>query len=332
MNPIRYIFIIPESHEHLGLLDDLSIREDVSVFVARPRKENGIKKGLQKVALGGTVNQIVPMPFQDKWFRKFPFPDFDDRGHEYCIVIFDGALRALSVPFLNRVQLRPNVRLVLAMINAMRAQSTVMPQIRKKIRQVHWSDVYTFDPGDAEKYHWKSLKNEYYSLHQDFMGQHEAENDLYFAGGIKGGREELLLRLYGTARANSVQTDFHFHLGGFEKRKADAYPEGIHVETGAWRSYEKILAETVRTNTILEVLQEGQTGPSLRYYEAVCYNKKLLTTNKSVAALPCYNPRYMQVIHSPADVDWAWVKRRENVDYHYNGRFSPLHLLDTVLV
>lgn len=87
----------------------------------------------------------------------------------------------------------------------------------------------------------------------------------------------------------------------------------------------------VKSNCILEVLATGQSGATLRYYEAVCYNKKLLTNNKNIVNLPFYNPEWMHVFENTEDIDWGWVKERVPVDYHYDGRFSPIHLIDRII-
>lgn len=91
-----------------------------------------------------------------------------------------------------------------------------------------------------------------------------------------------------------------------------------------------MISEVLKCNCILDALSPGQTGVSTRYYEAVCYNKKLLTNNKDVLNFPFYNPQYMKIYQNPEDIDWNWVKERVPIDYHYDKRFSPLRLLEWV--
>ncbi len=95
--------------------------------------------------------------------------------------------------------------------------------------------------------------------------------------------------------------------------------------------YRNIIAEVKRSNCLLEVVREFQDDPSYRYYEAVCYNKKLLTNNKRIVNFPFYNPEYIHVFEKPEDIDWDWVKERIPIDYGYDGRFSPSHLFDEVI-
>lgn len=94
------------------------------------------------------------------------------------------------------------------------------------------------------------------------------------------------------------------------------------------KTYPEVLKDVSASNCLLEVLQEGHTGATLRYYEAVCYNKRLLTNNKNIVNLPFYNPNYMKVFEKPQDIDCEWLKSHEPVSYGYDGRFSPIHLLE----
>ena len=70
------------------------------------------------------------------------------------------------------------------------------------------------------------------------------------------------------------------------------------------------------------------TGLSLRPYEAVCYNRKLLTNNKSILDFPYYDSRYMQYFETVEEIDWDWVKEDIPVDYGYDCKFSPMRLLE----
>lgn len=65
------------------------------------------------------------------------------------------------------------------------------------------------------------------------------------------------------------------------------------------------------TNCILEILQEGQYQQSIRYFEAIIYNKKLLTNNKNVKNLPYFDERYMRYFSSITDIDLSGLKKKK---------------------
>ena len=37
------------------------------------------------------------------------------------------------------------------------------------------------------------------------------------------------------------------------------------------------------------------------------------------------------IIEKVEDIDWNWVKEDIEVDYHYNGEFSPLRLMEDII-
>ena len=81
----------------------------------------------------------------------------------------------------------------------------------------------------------------------------------------------------------------------------------------------------------MEILQKNQHGATLRYFEAVCYNKKLLTNNKDIIYYPFYNSKWMKVFTNISEIDIEWLRTNENIDYKYSGEFSPKLLIDKIL-
>lgn len=361
---MEYIFIYPESHEHLGLFDDLKGMDHVNCVVTEKKTYRGrLPRLLEKVYLSGTVNRFFNLPgkyrfYEDSVLRAIPEKGLDP-SEKYCVAVLDGALRGLSVKRLNALFSKKNVRGVLLLINSLGADSTVMHEIRPLIPRIHWDDIYTFDPVEQRKYSWKSIRNAYYSFsgfpeqkagaeQKDQAREEKSRSagkapgrpgngadgtDVYFAGGIKGGREQLVLDIFHTLRKGDAKVLFELMTAGtrrFQNNK-NRKEAGLVWFSGGWKPYADILEHVRNTNVILEVLQKGQHGPSLRYYEAVCCNKKLLTNNRGIRKLPFYNPKYMRVISSAKDIDPDWIKKKEPVDYRYAGEFSPVHLLEIIV-
>ena len=94
--------------------------------------------------------------------------------------------------------------------------------------------------------------------------------------------------------------------------------------------YSQILEEIQEYDCILEIVQPGQVGVTLRYYEAVVYNKKLITNNQFVKTLPFYDSRFMFVYDDIEDIDVEWIKSKVRVDYNYSNEFSPVKLIEDI--
>ena len=94
--------------------------------------------------------------------------------------------------------------------------------------------------------------------------------------------------------------------------------------------YERIISEVKSSNCIFEIVQDGQSAQTIRYFEAVCYNKKLLTNNYNICNLPFYNSNFMKSFQTFDDIDLEWVRRKEDIDYGYKNEFSPVKILDMI--
>lgn len=331
---MEYILLYPESHRHLGLFLDFEDMPNVAMFpIEITNLNNAFLRFLRKVHTSWTINRFVPLPFRERWYCR---PEINiKQDKEYCVIVLDGAMKGLKPSELNELFAKDNVRGVLVLINSLDASSIAVLESKKKFEKVSWDAVYTFDPEDVKKYNCKYLGNCYYSEHdiaavcEKFPD--EDESDVYFAGGLKGDREDLIISVFEMMEQNDIRTNINLSVSGTRRFGHNRYADQIQYSSGKWRPYEKILAGVSRTKVILEILQKGQNGPSLRYYEAVCYNKRLLTNNQSVVNLPYYDDRFIKIFHSAADIDYDWIKEDISADYRYSGNFSPKYMLKRVL-
>ena len=102
------------------------------------------------------------------------------------------------------------------------------------------------------------------------------------------------------------------------------------IKKDKFKDYKDIIKEIKKSNCIVEILQKNQTGSTLRYYEAICYNKKLLTNNINVMNLPFYNEKYIRIFDDSFKIDYDWIKEEEIIDYQYNNLYSPIKILDLI--
>ena len=79
-----------------------------------------------------------------------------------------------------------------------------------------------------------------------------------------------------------------------------------------------------------DLLQPNQKMQTIRYFEAVVYNKKLLTNNPYIYDLPFYDSRYMKVFSRPEEIDVDWIRKKESIHYDYNNEFSPCNLVNVL--
>jgi hypothetical protein len=126
---------------------------------------------------------------------------------------------------------------------------------------------------------------------------------MYFLGRDKG-RAVLLAEL--SKRAKEYNQTVNFLILEDEKEKPVPV-DGLRY-TNKGIPYEENLQNVARCNCIVELLQKNAASPTFRLWEAICFNKKLLTNNCSIKESPFYDSRYVSTFSSIEDIDWEFVK------------------------
>jgi hypothetical protein len=155
-------------------------------------------------------------------------------------------------------------------------------------------------------------------------------NGVYFCGSLKG-RDFILNECALEFKKHKVE--FEYDIYG-EKRKIRTCKTKdwiLKTKTSGYISYKNIVKKTQKYNCILDIVQPGQNGFSLRPYEAVCYNKKLITNNPNIFKFKYYNPKYMMFFEKINDIDFNWIMDDTIVDYRYKGDYSPKALFREIV-
>ena len=195
--------------------------------------------------------------------------------------------------------------------------SVVLDYLRK------FDHVYTYDRADAETYGDVARFIEIPLWRSAEPIPATPEYDLYFCGHDKR-RRDLLLSIYNRLERSGLRP--RYRIATWVKEN---YPL-LGATLSEWTPYDVSISELLTANCNLEVLAIHNRESTLRYKEAVMYNKKFLTTNQAIVDLPYYDPRWMRVIQSAEDIDLDWVHAVEAVDYGYRGDYSAETFLKRV--
>ena len=151
--------------------------------------------------------------------------------------------------------------------------------------------AYTFDPVDAKAFDLELIEQVF---RHDPVGDGTdtvKDIDLYFVGTDKGRMDELIPWKDLFERAD-LRT--HFHIVA-DKRKTYG-PRHKALVTDTWITYESNLALARRSKCLLELLQDTQSGPTMRSIEALFLGCKLITNNASIVDCEFYHPTRIFVI------------------------------------
>ena len=190
--------------------------------------------------------------------------------------------------------------------------------------KTHFDLVFTYDEGDAERYGMRYYPS-FYSKAYDF-NECQCDWDVFFIGNAKNRLDEIYLA-YEALTGNGAVCKFVVNnVSDADKRD---YPmiEYNHVLT-----YREVLNYTARSNCILEIVQLGSCGQTLRVNEAVVYNKRLLSNNPAISDLPQYDSRFMRIFSCvPTQEDCQMAMNRTKADYRYAvNELSPIKFIETI--
>lgn len=315
------LFVTPSDHQKL--FRDLE-NSDKVLFHYVKLKKKGLFYGLAKT-LYLRFCDLFRFPY-GPFFVDFSITDVLSL-HTIDHIVFLGNV----LPFINRKiinNFRSKYRCSLFLLDSINAESELIIRGKKLINAEYWDSIYTFDQGDADKYGFRFIGYSYYSMIASNLHLPDPQMyNIYFIGGIKGNRINMIHNVYSYLEKYGCKMCFDIALSRYDSivKRID----GITYHK-KWIPYKESLDKMQHSKVILEILREGQTGQSIRYFEAVCYNKKLLTNNPEIIHYPYYDPHFMKYFNRVEDIDVEWIKEDIDVDYHYKGDFSPIHLLDVL--
>lgn len=151
----------------------------------------------------------------------------------------------------------------------------------------------------------------------------ECKYDVAFIAEAKD-RLSTIHSIYNCLVANGVKSYFYI----FKAKKTEQLSKSGIIYADKYLDRTETLQKELESNCILEVLKGDAYSNTLRFWEAIMYNKKFYTNWKGVVDSPYYNPRFVRVFDNPENLDCDFIKERIDVDYHYHGELSPVRLLD----
>ena len=277
---------------------------------------------------GRKFNKIIQLPWKEKvWGR--PLENFPwEEDTEYYILL-SATTPATDPSYFAELKKKHNIKYFM-FLGLLPDNPSAWTQRRLDIILKAPVDyVFTNEPRNIVRYPNFIFHSILYSMPVPKDPVSTEWDMCYAAAGGDKVRLDMFHRVYDSSTHSGVTGKYRITGAAKENQIFKNKDEILYMRKDI--PYAKIVEEVKKSNCILEIIHGEQTGESFRYYEAVCYNKKLLTTNKNAVNLPFYNPAYIHIFEKPEDIDWEWVKERTPIEYGYDGRYSPSHMFDEVV-
>ena len=268
------------------------------------------------------LNRYINFPLKKAWFPYYFKTKFKSED-KICFVILN---EHLPVEYLYYLKNKfPNAKFVKIYRDLMSRFRKSNPDYTDGIMRDIFDIQMSFDEGEAKKYGY-SYFSEFESKIDVPISSQYPLSDVFFAGHAKN-RLPKLMAAY--KRFSEVGLRCDYYITGVPEEQRVSYPGIVYADKPM--PYREMLYRTVNSRCVLEINQEGAVGYTSRFLESVMYGKRLITDNISISNSKFYNSNYIQCINSIEELDAYFVLADVGkVDYHYNGEFSPVKLIEQI--
>lgn len=312
----QYILVAPGSDYGLAMWNDIGKLDCGTVLYSPINKATAFEEALYRFHFSFSINKYINLPLKNLWRNRYSLNNicFDDKKN-YCIIFTDISAGRTDTNYLRELSKKNNIHLVLALVNTMKHRKEILSN-----RLSYFEYVFSFDIEDCKKFGFIHHPMNYSIM--DIPKSNQIESDAFFVGKAVD-REQIILDLFDILQKSNLNA--LFYIANSKRSK-----KNTNIHYNHWLSYNEILKHISNTNCIVEIMNGSQKGFTLRTMEAICYNKKLLTNNQEIKHSPFYNEKYIQVFDDVKDIDISFFYTNLDVDFNYNGEFSPIHLLNHI--
>lgn len=194
-------------------------------------------------------------------------------------------------------------------------------------------EVYSFDYDDCLKYNLKYYK-QYCSGYDLLINSHEntkVKYDFYFLG-LDKGRKKILDNLSGIISKYRCLIDVKLRPSTLQKII------GAHKKNKVFEHvcYEEHIKRIISSNVVIDIVQQGQSGLTMRSLEALVAKKKLITNNSNIINERFYNSNNIMIINdgteiNQSELDFFLLKPYCELDNDIISEYSPKSVYREIL-
>lgn len=306
-------------------LNKLIKMQNVSFFNKRLPINNELLLQIARIHYSYKINEYVNLPFKNIWYKKFAKDlGLDKNASQSILILYDRNILGGEQNFLEYIKKNyPNTKLIYMFTNIVKFTGAQEKNYVHHLKK--WYDiVFAFDPIDAQKYGFE-YSPLIYDADEKYINKNKkyVPSNIFYVGQAKD-RLNLLISTFEKLKLMNIKLDFNIVKVPEEKQK---YCEEITYNK--LLSYDEVLHRINNSTCLVDIIQGESAGLTIKNCEAICYNKKLITTNKHIKDYPFFDSRFIRVIESINDIDLDFFEQNTEVFYEKeNDYFSAQQFLN----
>lgn len=279
-----------------------------------------------RIHFGFKLNSECNIPLKHVWDRRCVLNQLlIDEKQDYYLIFVNDVIRKFSDKYLKKLNSMKNVHTYVLLLDSYAYIQSYFRRCLDKVRPEH---VYSFQNSDCVKHGYRYVNTLYSKVDENTL-TYGTKADIYFVGAEKD-RMVDIYNLYKMFSSFGYKCNFIVIIKPSKLSKYKIKYSGINFKTKRV-NYLDILTDIKSSKCILELCQSGQDGLTMRFYEAIFYNKYLITNNASAQEHKLFNNNYMYVFDTMEDIENSILDISRKVDYYYQNEMSPVHLVNEII-
>ena len=294
----NYILYNMETADKWLIYKDLLNLDNVRMCKGAIPTNNPLLHKLHKLHWAAKLNSKINLPFKKLWFKKMTNGKFGN-NKPTCFVLFGGQYGIRDPRLLDYMKkINPENKVAIHYRDLIEPNAKHIDMLKSK------SDIiYTYNKSEVEKYGVEYFCSYIYSRCHEVTTPKEFKYDVYFVGYSKG-RLDFLKDLCAHLTDNGVKC--MFKIAGVPEENRSQQEGIVYLDKPI--PYEQVVKEIQDTRCILELLQPGSDGATMRSIEAIAYKRKLLTNGKNISERDFYSDIQMHEIDEIENIDIEFLK------------------------
>lgn len=278
-----------------------------------------INRFLIKLNFNLKVNKFFKTPLDFLVFDKlYPSSFKDDKP--LCFVFFECQFAVINTSYIYFLRKHyPSAKIVLYMQDVISS----LPYYNVKDYKKKFDLILSYDKGDCRRYGFLYYPTPYSIIKVNQSIDDIDDIDVFFCGAGKNRYSEIM-EAYRKCIKEGLKCIFF--ITGVPKDEQIA-GEGLVYDQII--SYKRNIAYVRKSKCILEIMQKNADGYTLRLWEAIMYNKHLLTNNINIVNSDYYMVNNIHLLTEDIPIK-KWINSNVVYNNSLKENLSPKHLLEFI--
>ena len=265
-----------------GLIDS---RKNFCFFNENSIFEGSLLNKLCKLHFSYKLNKYVKLPFKFIWYkrilRKMGIKDI--QNEKVYLFFYDRCRLTVDLCFFTYLKRkRPDIKTFYLFSNIESFSGANSYGITKLLNDT-FAKVIAFDKSDALRYGF-AHNNLIYELDKKYIiPKTEIKFDFFYCGKAKD-RLEQLIEFYEKATKLGFRCNFNIMGVPLEKQK-----HNDKINYTRYLDYSDVVTLIQQSKCLIDFIQNNSTAMTIKFCEAVTFNKKIVTTNVYVKSEKIFN-------------------------------------------